>query len=165
MVEEASPRFWEPGNVDILSDLTTSQVARVTSLGCPIDISAGWNLGVGGDPADHVYIIMEGKAELWARSGIGPLTLRQVGPGESFPLATLVGSEVLITSATAVTDMRVLAVPRIVLLSLFEQEPEIGMKIYRAIASVLAKRYRLTLEHLTASAQSALKAADFWVNV
>jgi len=52
-----------------------------------------------------------------------------------------------------------------VLLDLCAAHPEVASAIYRAIADVLAERYRQTLVRLTSSSQRALKDAGFWANV
>ena len=108
---------------------------------------------------------MEGMAQLTADSAIGDITVRVAGPGESFPLATLIGSGVLITSAKAMTDMFVFSIPTDGLRGLFSENPELGMKVYAAIAEVLGNRYGRTLAHLTTNAEQALKEADFFANV
>ena len=151
--------------VDIFSDLTYEQIERVTSLGTWMTVSTGKTLGRAGDPGDQLFIIVEGQAELSASSAVGDITVRIAGPGESFPLASLIGPRKLITSATAMTDMKLLAVPSYRLLTLCSEETDIGMRIYATIADVLATRYSRTLAHLTESAERALKDADFFANV
>lgn len=151
--------------VDIFSGLTPTQAQRVASLGRVMEVPSYWVLGGPGEPGDALFIILDGKAELRARSALGEVPIRIAGPGETFPLAALVGSGELITAATAITDMELLAIPRAALLGLFAQEPEIGMRMYEAIAAVFLSRYRRTLDLLTSSANQALKDADFWVNV
>jgi CRP-like cAMP-binding protein len=158
-------RQWQGVDVDLFRDLSDAHIARITGIGCPIDIPAGSPLGRAGDPADHVFVIMEGRVELWATSDAGPLSLRIAGPGESFPLAALVGSGALISSATAMTDVRLLAIPRSVLLELCATQPEVGMAVYRMVAGVLAGRYQQTLQRLTAGSRRALQDSGFWANV
>jgi CRP-like cAMP-binding protein len=130
-----------------------------------MEASAGQVLGKAGEPGAHLFILMEGKAQLTAPSAIGEITVRIAGPGESFPLATLTGPGTLITTITALTDARLLAIPRADLLALWRKDPTVGMRMYAAIAEVLANRYRSTLAHLTTSAERALQAAGFWANV
>lgn len=158
-------RQWQGVDVDLFRDLSDTHIARITGIGCPIDVPAGSPLGRAGDPADHVFVIMEGRVELWATSQTGPLSLRIAGPGESFPLAALVGSGTLISSATAMTDVRLLAIPRSVLLGLCAAQPEVGMSVYRTVAGVLAGRYQQTLQRLTVGSSHALADAEFWANL
>ena len=93
------------------------------------------------------------------------MTVRIVESGESFPLASLIGSRRLITSAATMTDTEVLAIPSYQLIELCIQDKVLGMNIYATIADVLGTRYSRTLAHLTESAEIALKDADFFANV
>ncbi len=151
--------------VDIFAELSDAQIDRVVSLGRRARIAAGQELGEAGQLGHSLFIIMDGSAQLSAESAIGEITVRIAGPGESFPLATLIGSGSLITSVNAMTDMEAIEIPRSALLRLFAQDTEIGMRIYEAIAETLGNRYDRTLAHLTSSAERALKRADFWANV
>ena len=60
--------------------------------------------------------------------------------------------------------MELLVIPR-ALLALFDNDSDIGMRMYASIAEVLAARYGRTLAHLTANAEAALQEADFFANV
>ena len=122
-------------------------------------------LGVAGESGYQLYIIMGGRAQLSAQSALGDITVRVAGPGESFPLAALIGSGTLITSVRAMTDMELLAIPCSRLRALCSENSEIGMHIYKEIADVLANRYKRTLRHLATGAEGVLPAADIWANV
>ena len=137
----------------------------VGSLGGPLHVPEGTILGEAGDLGECLFIIIEGKAQLSTRSPVGDITVRIAGPGESFPLAGLVGSGHLITTAEAMTDMQLVAIARSALIDLCLEDTEIGMRMYAAIAEVLADRYRQTLTHMTSSQWRALTHADFWANV
>lgn len=150
---------------DIFSDLDYRQIDVVASLGRRIEVPAGHVLGNAGEPSGQLYVIIDGRVELSAHSGVGEITIRVAGAGESFPLAALIGSGTLITTATAMTDMILLAIPRDDLLALCSEDTDIGLRIYTTIADVLATRYSRTLAHLTHSAEQALQAADFFANV
>lgn len=151
--------------VDIFKDLSDEQIAKVASLDTVMEVPAAQLLGVAGEPGNQLFIIIQGMAALSAHSGVGEITVRIAGPGESFPLAALLGSGNLITSVEAMTDMQLIVIPRSRLLALFAEEPEIGMKVYEAIAEVLGNRYKSTLTHLTSSAEMALKDTGFFANV
>ena len=152
-------------DVDIFRGLTAEQVDAVAVLGQPVDVSAGQQLVQAGESGDLVFVIVQGRAQLSAQSAIGDITVRVAGPGESFPLAAMLGAGTLITSATAMTDMKMLAIPRSSLFGLCAEDPEIGMRIYAAIGEVLGNRYRKTLERLTASAEEVLREVEFFANV
>ena len=152
-------------DVDIFSDLSYEQVKLVASLGQQIEVPAGQVLGMANEQSDRLFVVIDGQVELTAHSQVGDITVRVVEPGESFPLATLIGSGTLITSAVAMTDMSLFAIPRDRLLDLCFQDTEIGMRIYATIADVLGTRYSRSIAHLTHNAEQVLKDADFFANI
>ena len=152
-------------HVDIFSHLSYKERRRVASLGKRLRLPAGKGLGTEGEPGYLLFAIIEGQAQLVARSPVGNITVRIAGPGESLPLASIVDEGLLVTSVVAMTDMEVLAIPCSSLMELCSEEPQIGLKLYAVIAGILAGRYRNTLRHLTAGSAKALKKADFWANV
>ena len=151
--------------IDLFKDLTDQEIEQVAALGERINVSSGEILGKAGEPGSCLYIIIRGSVQLSAESPIGEITVRIAGPGESFPLATLIDPGTLITRATAMTDGEMLAIPRYELLALWKENPAIGMRMYAAVAEILASRYRSTLAHLGSRAEQALRGVDFWANV
>lgn len=151
--------------VDLFRELTDEQIEEIALLGQPMEIHAGQALVQAGESGNLLFVVVRGFAQLTARSGIGEIPVRAAGPGSSFPLAALVGSGTLITSAEAMTDMTLMALPRGPLLSLCRRDPAIGMGIYAAIADVFGARYRKTLAHLTSSSEHVLRQVDFFTNV
>ena len=130
------------------SDLSDEQLDLVASLVERVPATAGDILGKAGDVCDYLYIVMLGEAQLSVSSSAGELTVRIAGPGESFPLSSLIGSGTSITSATALTDMELLVIPRHLLAGLCTQNPELGLKMYMNISQLMATRYARTLEQL-----------------
>ena len=127
--------------VDVFEDLSDEQIEKVMSLGQRLLVSTGETLGTGGEPAQHLYVILEGEAHLTTHSQVGEISVRIARPGEAFPLATLLGSGTLITSGEALSDMEVLAIPRSELLKLCESDKEIGMRVYASIGRLFSNRY------------------------
>ena len=151
--------------VDIFKDLDEDQIKSVASLGYPLQIQSGFQLGAQGQAADFLYIIIHGKAKLSAQSDYGEITVRIAGPGESLPLAAVIGSNRLITTITAFTELELFALPKHPLTWLCQERPEIGMRIYMAMAEVLAERYNNTLKHFATTAEMAKSYAEIWANV
>ena len=143
----------ELSEVDLFRDLTDDQIERVASVGKRSDIAAGQVLGKASEVGGFLFIVLAGKAEASVQSPIGAVTVRIVGPGESFPVAALLGSGALVTSVKATTVMDVLAIPRAKLLALCSEDPEIGMRLYAVVAEVSVNRYRETLAKVGAASQ------------
>ena len=152
-------------HVDIFVDHSDEERYRIASLGRRLQLPAGKGLGAEGEPGYLLFAIIAGQAQLSARSPVGEVTVQIAGPGECLPLAGIVDEGLLVTSVVAMTDMEVLAIPCSSLMELCSSEPQIGLKLYAAIAGILAGRYRNTLRHITASSVKALKRAEFWANV
>ncbi len=151
--------------VDIFKDLSASQVQRIAALGQMVSIPSGQLLGKAGEPGHAIFVIVEGQAELTAPSRMGEVTVRIAEPGESLPLAALLGNGSLITTITAMTDMRVLTIPVASLLDLCARSPDIGSRLYATMSEILAGRYKAALAHFTGAAQRAAEAAELWANV
>ena len=127
-------------------------IAVVVALGNNIAVSEGETLGAGGEAGQNLYIIQSGEAQLTAQSEIGQIAVRLAGPGESFPQAVLLGEGTLITAGSALSDMRLLQIPRARLLQLCTDDANIGRAIYAATAQLFANRYSRTLTQLGMSA-------------
>lgn len=151
--------------IDIFQDFSSSELEAVAALAQSILVPRGTAMTTAAEPAAALYAIFDGQAELHARSPLGDLTVRVAGTGESFPLAALVGSGQVITSARAMTDMEVVVIPVVPLRDLCVVQPEMGRRLYAQVASILAERYRATLNRLTRSMEDALRTADFWANL
>jgi CRP-like cAMP-binding protein len=140
------------------------QTDEIASIGHLLEIPLGQELGRVGEQGTHRFAIISGRAQLSAGSGLGEITVRVVGPGESFPLAALIESGTLVTTAKAMTEMELIAIPCAQLRELCTRDTDLGMRIYMAIAAAFEERYRKTLVELSASAQKALREAGFFTN-
>ncbi len=143
--------------VDVFRDLSDDQLTKVCALGVATGVDAGGNLGLGGESGDQLYVILEGEAHLTTHSEVGEISVRIALPGEAFPLATLLGSGTLVTSGKALTDMRVLAIPRSELLGLCYREPELGIRVYASVGRLFSNRYAETLAHVAIAAEREMR--------
>lgn len=151
---------------DVFKALTDEQKEQVASSAQWLTASPGQELVSRGEVGRSIFIINSGDVRLSTTSPVGELTVRVAGPGESFPLAALVGDGTLVTGARALTETQLLELPRAPLIELCFSHPEIGVRVYSAVANVFANRYSKTLNHLGKSAQRELQgAADFLANI
>ena len=144
-------------HLDIFRGMSAQHIQRVVALGHRIQVEAGEKQGRGGEVAESLFLILSGEASLSAQSDIGEITVRIAGPGESFPLASMLESGTMITTAEAVTDLELLAILRADLMALCSREPEIGMRIYSNVAQIFANRYSATLTQLALSAEREMR--------
>ena len=151
--------------VDIFRTLSDEQRGIVAGLGRVERWAPGAAMGEQGSYGGALYVLLSGQVELVTSSPMGQLTVRVAGPGETLPLAALLGSGRLITTPHTLTDVRAMMIPREQLLMLCDENPSIGMKIFQAVGQILADRYRSTLQRLTEGMDRALRQPELWANV
>lgn len=145
------------GRADILLGLPSVELEHVAKYAQERHAEADTMLAVERQPGEDIYFILHGRVQLFTRSGVGEITVRVAGPGESLPLAALLDSGVHVTSARAMTDVVALSVKREDLLRLCAGRPALGAHVYRAAATVMARRYNETLQRMTTSLEYALQ--------
>ena len=146
--------------IDVFRNLSDEQLRKLARIGNQQHIAAGERMGVGGEPGQYLYAILEGEVHLTIPAEIGEISVRIARPGESFPLATLLGAGTLITSGEALTDVEVLAIPHSELLLECTKDTEMGMRIHSAIGRLFSNRYSDTLTQLAISAERELRESN-----
>jgi hypothetical protein len=152
-------------NVDIFRGLSREHRHMIANMGRIEELRDGEILGVQGGWGDSIYVILDGQVQLLTSTPMGQLTVRIAGPGESLPLAALIGEGRLVTSAIALTAVRALTISRSNLLDLCAIHPDMGMQLFQAIAEVLATRYQSMLNRLGQSMDRIMEQTDMWANV
>jgi CRP-like cAMP-binding protein len=95
--------------------------------------------------ADVLYLLLEGSVGLAARSEEGTETVIEIfGPGELFLVPAAILRLPYLTSATALTDVRVLLIPAEAFRDSVAQDAALG----RAIIELLARHWRLMVEQV-----------------
>lgn len=145
--------------VDIFKHLDDEQIARVVALGEPRTVRNGSYLAHTDEPADTLYIIRSGEAELSYGSAGNEIAVRVARANETFPWAALRGSGNLVTNCRAITDMEVVAIPIAALTEFCDANPALGMRIYRAAMDMFAGQYGRTLAMLAANVDREVTAS------
>lgn len=91
-----------------------------------------------GDPADFLYIVIEGCVELFARSNGREATMDLVSPVETFILAAVIRDAVFLMSARTCRRSKILLIPSENVRDIFQKDEAFA----RAIVVELAGRYR-----------------------
>ena len=144
------PGIVDLADIDFLRGLESQDLQKVAALSLMTTVPHGTVLGRQNEQGRSVFMVLRGEAELTAHTPQGEVAIRIAGRHESFPLTSLIGTEPLITTATAMTEeLQLIQIPCEVLKDLCDGEPRIGLHIYRAIAQILGSRYRTTLARLT----------------
>ena len=152
-------------NLDIFHTLDRRMLAQVARIAHIVQLPEGTVLAKQDDMGDRIYGILEGSVQLTIDSGQGEITVRVAGPGECLPIAALLGERALITTAYAMTDLQVVEIPEAPLRSVLQGHPRVGHLVYRAVAEILAARYRRTLGRLMEVVDAKLMEPEFSANL
>jgi CRP/FNR family transcriptional activator FtrB len=95
-----------------------------------------------GDPADVLYVVVEGRVELFAKSNGRESTLALVEPVSTFILAAVLKDAVYLMSARTTEKSRLLLIPSQDIRHAFRQDDAFA----RAIVVELASRYRAVVK-------------------
>jgi CRP-like cAMP-binding protein len=98
-----------------------------------------------GDPADGMYLILEGSALIIRKTATGAeRTVAIVTPGQSFGEIGLLIDRPRVATAAAGTDLQVLKITKVALDLLHKNAPDIAYMMYQVLARSLAEQLLLT---------------------
>lgn len=88
-----------------------------------------------GDPADFLYIVVEGAVELFARSNGREASMAIVRPVGTFILAAVIKDALYLMSARTTAKSRILMIPSENIRTIFEQDEAFARSIVEELAS------------------------------
>lgn len=97
-----------------------------------------------GQPADFLYVVMEGQIEVFSSHRDRETTVSVLGPGECFILAAVFLDQVYLKSARTLTPSRLLLLPAGAVREAIRMDPVFGHRM----ATELARGYRLLVKEL-----------------
>jgi CRP-like cAMP-binding protein len=92
-----------------------------------------------GDPAEHLYILVEGRVRL-STGGAGHIAHIVSDPGDAIGWSSMAGNESYTASAECLGPVKVLKFQRDRLVKLLENDPVSGMSFYRRLAELIGRR-------------------------
>ena len=105
-----------------------------------VKILKGTTLFAEGDEGDHLYVILEGKLKLGTSSGDGRENLLSIlGPGEMFGELSLFDPGPRTSTATAVTDAKLLSLGQEKLLPWLATNPNVSLQLLARLAQRLRR--------------------------
>ena len=131
---------------EIFQDLGRKQLMEVAALVEEYSVDAEEMLLLEGDPARHLYVIVEGRAVAQLEVHRGWLSLGLVAPGDVAGWSSLVEKQTYPASVKALTPMQVARVEVSGLHILMNLDPEIGYSVNRRLSSLFCRQYRTALE-------------------
>jgi CRP/FNR family transcriptional regulator, cyclic AMP receptor protein len=112
-------------NIELFSELSSRELRDVAKLMTPVQVRAGRDLTVEGEPGREFMIILEGTATV-RRNGRVIATL---GPGDFFGEMAVIAGVPRTATVTADTDMTLEALNRREFSTLLDESPKLAKKI------------------------------------
>jgi CRP-like cAMP-binding protein len=132
----ASPFIPLLGSIDLFSELETEQIERVAQAARQRRLGREAYLYYQGDPADHLFVLLEGRLKLTQVTPDGhQILLRHIGPGEAFAIPAILGGFEYPTSAQAVEDSLLLSWDRQSMRDLMRGAPALALRALDVVAS------------------------------
>ena len=124
----------------LFTALDDAAAASLRSAMTPVKINRGGVLFAEGDAGDQVYIVTEGKLKLGTSSGDGRENLLSIlGPGEMFGELSLFDPGPRTSTATAVTDSKLLSLGHDKLIPWLKQNPDVALQLLGRLAQRLRR--------------------------
>lgn len=118
--------------------LTPAEISEMLSHAEKCTYGPGTAIVKEGNIGTHMYLIIEGEAAVTKLGRDGGVELARLGPADSFGEMALADNEARSATVTALAPCVLVRLGD----QAFNARPEIGMKIYRNVARVLAERLR-----------------------
>jgi len=135
--------------------LTPNEVERLSTASGVVKLGKGERVYAAGNPASHLFVLLNGKVEL-RRPTQGGLSLLvdSVVEGGLFGVSSLTEGERYLLNAECMEDSEVLKVDSLLLRHILDENPAIGYAIQRRISQIFFKRYVDATERLRSIIQA-----------
>jgi CRP-like cAMP-binding protein len=125
----------------------------------PVDSYANSMLFEQGEPAEYLYLVVEGEVIVNFKPDDGPaITVARVQPGGVVGWSAALGSRAYTSRAECLVYTQLLRVRGTDLRKLCEQNPETGLLILDRLATVIAERLSSTHKQVVALLELGLRA-------
>ena len=127
----------------VFKNLTETYMELLRPLFEPFSCSAGTTVIQQGLPADYLYLITSGKAEVSYKPYDGvSITVTHVENGGLFGWSAVVGSEKYTSSAVAIAPLEAVRIRGSSLRKLCREHPEAGKDILESLANSVSGRWK-----------------------
>ena len=127
-------------NAPLFTALDDAAAASLRASMDSVKIAKGSVLFAEGDEGDHLYVIVDGKLKLGTSSGDGRENLLSIlGPGEMFGELSLFDPGPRTSTATAVTDAKLLSLGQEKLIPWLATNPNVSLQLLARLAQRLRR--------------------------
>jgi CRP-like cAMP-binding protein len=145
-------------NLPLFEGLSPAQCSLLQGIFVPCDFYANSMLFEQGDPAEFLYIVVQGEVVVNFKPDDGPpLTVARVRRNGVVGWSAALGSRTYTSGAQCTEYSQLLRVRGYDLRKLCEQHPDTGMLLLDRLATVIAQRLRNTHEKVVALLELGLK--------
>jgi CRP-like cAMP-binding protein len=137
--------------IPLFAGLRPSQARVVVLMGEAKKFRAGEMVVRTGDPAEEMYVILDGDAEVWAGEGRGRRFLAELKRGDVFGEMGFVRRSERTADVVAKTDVEVLAVNQRFLDRVQRRYPRIASKVFLNLTRVLSNSLERTTRQVVAA--------------
>ncbi len=124
----------------------------------PYSCIAGTSVIQQGTPADYIYLVLEGNAEVSFKPYDGiPITVSHVGKDGLFGWSALVGSKTYTSSVRAIEELETIRIRGNELRKLCVSHPDAGREILESLATAVSSRWKNAHEQVRAILASGMQ--------
>ena len=142
----------------ILNDMNTHYGKLLQPLFEPYSCGAGSLVVEQGTPADYLYLVLKGTAEVSFKPYDGiPITVSHVGKDGLFGWSAVVGSQTYTSSVRAIEKLETLRIRGSKLRKLCLDHPDAGKEILERLATVVSSRWENAHEQVKSILASGMR--------
>ena len=136
-------------NVYLFKDLTPNELEAVNAVATVETYNPGDEIFSEGDKAVSLFVIKFGSVKIRRSGKDDSVDVAQLGTGSHFGEMSFVDGENRSATVTAVERSEIVRIGFDDLRSLFDKQPAMAVKVYRALALFLCGRLRMTTMDLS----------------
>jgi len=145
-------------HLSLFEGLNPAQKDLLMQLFTPCEFLADTMIFAQGDPADYLYVVVEGEVIVSFKPDDGPpITVTRVQPGGVVGWSAALGSRAYTSAGICTTDVQMLRVRGTDLRNLCEKHPDTGLLILDRLANIIAERLRNTHDQVVALLETGLR--------
>jgi len=124
---------------DLFREVNQETMNEISSIMLEQSYDKGAILFAEGDPANHFFILREGRVRL-AVGKEAAIDYPVSSPGEAFGWSSLVGRDTYTAQAECETPCKLIKIEKEKLQEIFERHPESGMAFFKGLAGAIGQR-------------------------
>lgn len=136
-------------NISIFSELTGEELLFMADQMHLLRTAPGNAIFKENDPADFVCFVVDGRLQVLKATSGAAKAIAELTAGQSIGEMAVVGNFHRSATVTSLTDATLLTLKRDRLNQICVDHPQIGVKIFKAIAQLLSHHLRKTSENLS----------------